>query len=222
MHIISSTRYSVQFIPDEAMEACVTCKLLHLHIASTDNYHTAIGLRWTHCNGLFFVHRLDEQIAIIDNISPWKVIDVCILLCVSIFWISLTIVWDIITHLCMCKGHTGHMKVIDSKLGWLTSDVHDIILPLMDMWECAIWIKDKMCQQNITQSCHASHKSSGQCVTRTCMNDHHHVAFVHTSTGISLHSDLIHMVKNMKIAYGRSWKSRRRNWIRDSAEVELY
>jgi hypothetical protein len=34
--------------------------------------------------------------------------------------------------LCMCKGHVGHMQVLDSKLGGLTIDLHDIVLPLMN------------------------------------------------------------------------------------------
>jgi hypothetical protein len=82
----------------------------------------------------------------------------------------------------------------------------------MDTGECAIQIRDKIYQQILTQSCRTSLKRSSQCITRICINDHHHVAFIHTSTCISLRSDLVHMVKNMKIAYGRSWKLRRRNW----------
>jgi len=41
------------------------------------------------------------------------------------------------------------------------------------------------------------------------MNDHHHVAFIHTSNYITLHSDLVQKVNILKIAYGRSLKSRR-------------
>ena len=32
----------------------------------------------------------------------------------------------------------------------------------------------------------------------------------------------MHMVEIFDIAYGKSWKSRRRSWIRQGEEVELY
>jgi len=70
MHILSPTWRSVQFVTDYAIEACQTRKLLRLYIASTDNYNTEIVFGWTNCNGSSFVLILDEQIAIIDNLSP--------------------------------------------------------------------------------------------------------------------------------------------------------
>jgi len=52
---------------------------------------------------------------------------------------------------------------------------------------------------------------------RICMNDHHHLAFIYISNYISLHSNLVHMVIIRKIAYVRSWKSKRESmeylWI---------
>jgi hypothetical protein len=48
------------------------------------------------------------------------------------------------------------------------------------------------------------------------------VVKVHPKTGqlsanyISFRSDLLHMDKELKIAYGKSWKWRRMSWIRNS------
>ena len=49
---------------------------------------------------------------------------------------------------------------------------------------------------------------------QTRMNDNRHAAFIHASNCITLHSDLVHMVEILKIAYGTSWKSRSRSCIR--------
>jgi len=61
-----------------------------------------------------------------------------ILLRVNIVSISVFKFWDMIICLGMCKGHTGHTKILDSKLTWLTIDQPDIVLPLTDKWEHAI------------------------------------------------------------------------------------
>jgi len=103
-----------------------------------------------------------------------------------------------INRLCMCKGHTGHTKVLDSKLSWLTIDLGDIVLPLIDKWERAILIRQKMYKPNLTKWCHMSHRRSSQCTMWTCMYDHHHVTFIHTSNCITLRSDLLHMVNILK------------------------
>jgi len=66
-----------------------------------------------------------------------------ILLCVSIFLISVTRLWDMIIRLCMCKSYMGHTKVLHSKPWWLKIDLRDIILPLTDKWERAIYIGTK-------------------------------------------------------------------------------
>jgi hypothetical protein len=67
-----------------------------------------------------------------------------------------------------------------------------------------------------------SHSMSGQCTTRICMNDHHHIAFIHTFNYIVLRSDWVQVVIIVKIAYSRSWKSRRSYWIWESEQVGLY
>jgi len=53
-------------------------------------------------------------------------------------------------------------------------------------------------------------------------NNHHHAAFIYVSNIITLCTDLVHMVEIFEIAYGVSWKSRRRSWIRKGEEIELY
>jgi len=137
-HIGSDTRRGTQFITNKQIEACETRKLLPLQVTTLANYHTGIGLRWTYCNGSFVVGTLYAQLVSIDNFSLRKVIGVPILLCVIIFFISLTKLWDMISCLCMCKYHTAHTKVLYSKLGWLTVDQPDIVLPITDKWQRAI------------------------------------------------------------------------------------
>jgi len=159
---------------------------------------------------------------IIDDISRWKVIGVHILLSVSIVLISLTKLWDMIIRLRMCKGHTGHMKVLDSKPSWLTTNHRDIVQPLTDKWECTIKIGDKYLKPNLSQQCYTSHRRSSQCATWICVNDHHHIASLHKSNCFTLHLDLVHMANILKIAHGRLWKSRRRNFIMQSEEVGRY
>jgi len=144
MHISSHTRWGTQFVTDKQIKACSTRKLLPQHVTSLVNYYTAIGFRWTYCNGLFVISTLPAQLVIIDNLSLRKVIGVPILLQVNIFWISVTKLWDMIICLCMCNGHTGHTQVLHSKLSWLTINQPDIVLPLTDKWEHAIQIGEKI------------------------------------------------------------------------------
>ena len=54
------------------------------------------------------------------------------------------------------------------------------------------------------------------------MNHDRHAAFIHVSNRITLSTDLVHMVEIFEIAYGASWKSRRRSWMWIGEEVELY
>jgi len=135
-HRISPTRRGTQFVTNYEIEPCWIHKLSPLHIASLANNHTWIRFRWRDCKGSFIVRRLDAQIVIVDNAYPWKAIDVSILLRVSFFLISVTKLWDMIFHLRMCNGHTGHTIVLDSKLSWLRIKQLDIILPVTVKWEC--------------------------------------------------------------------------------------
>jgi len=49
-----------------------------------------------------------------------------------------------------------------------------------------------------------------------------HAKIIPISNCITLRSDLVHMVEIFHIACGTSWKLRRRSWIRNGEEVELY
>jgi hypothetical protein len=66
------------------------------------------------------------------------------------------------------------------------------------------------------------HRKSGQCSIRISLNDDRRATFIHVSNCISLRTDLVHMVEIFEIAYGTSCESRRRSWIRDGEEIELY
>jgi len=144
MHIGSHAQRGTQFVTDEHIEACSSRKLLPMHVTSLTNCHTGIGLRWTYCIGSFVIGTLPAQLVIFDDLSLRKVIGVPILLCVSVFWISVTKLWDKIIRLCMCNGHTAHPKALDSRLSRLTMDQPDIVLPLTDKWEHASWIGNEI------------------------------------------------------------------------------
>jgi len=66
-----------------------------------------------------------------------------------------------------------------------------------------------------------SHRRSGQCSISICLHDDRHVVFTHGSNSITLHTDLVHMLQIVEIAYGTSWISRTRSWMRKGEEVEL-
>jgi len=56
---------------------------------------------------------------------------------------------------------------------------------------------------------------------RCRLNDDCHTEYNHASNLITLCTDLVHMVEMLKIAYCRSWKSRRMSWMRKGEEVGL-
>jgi len=157
-----------------------------------------------------------------DHISPRRAIGLPILLPVSCFLNAVTKLWDMLIHLCLCKGHTGDTIVLDCKSSWLTITQLDFVLPVVVKCEHKNQITDKINRQNLSQWCHTSHRGSNQCVIQICMNDHHHAAFIHASHCITLCSDLVQMVKILKIAYDRLSRLRRRSWIWEGEEVGLY
>jgi hypothetical protein len=53
-------------------------------------------------------------------------------------------------------------------------------------------------------------------------NDACHAVLIRSFNCTTLHSELMHMVKMLKIVYGRSWKLRRRSWIKNGEKVGLY
>jgi len=141
---------------------------------------------------------------------------------VNIVLISIIKIRNKIIRLCMCKGHWHHATVADSISGWLTSNKLDIDLPVTVMWECKTYIWDKVYKQNLCQWCHTGHGRSAQCVIPCSTIGHHHVVIILVWNFITHHPDLVQMFKVLIIAYGRSWKARRRTWIRNGEEVRLY
>jgi len=127
-----------------------------------------------------------------------------------------------IIRLCMCKGWTHDVKVLESKLHCKTANTFGFFLQVTVKWQSKRNVSDEMCQQNFSEWCRTSHWTSGQCTWRIDLNDNRHAAFLHESNCIILHTDLVHMVQILEVAYGRSWTSRRRSWIRNGEEVKLY
>jgi hypothetical protein len=54
------------------------------------------------------------------------------------------------------------------------------------------------------------------------MNDNRHAEFIPVSNCITHRTDLVHMINIFEIACCTSWKLRKRSWIRNGEEVELY
>jgi len=48
------------------------------------------------------------------------------------------------------------------------------------------------------------------------------VALIDASNYVNFRTNLVHMVAIFEMAYGMPWKSRRRSWIKNAEEVELY
>jgi len=78
------------------------------------NYHIDIGFRQRDVDGSCVCGRIDMQNVILDIWSRGKASCLPILLRVSFFLISVTKLWDLIIRLCMCKGRTHHVNVLES------------------------------------------------------------------------------------------------------------
>jgi len=133
-HSTADARRGARFVADRDCEASSTRKLLPLHIASLANYHIDIGFGRRHGDGSCITGSVDSQICLFDDVSRVKAICEPVLLRVSIFWISLTKLWDRIIPQCVCKGHTCHPNVLNSKSGLLTNDDLYMMLPVTDKW----------------------------------------------------------------------------------------
>jgi len=66
-----------------------------------------------------------------------------------------------------------------------------------------------------------THRRSGQSTSETRINVSRQAALVYAANYITLHSDLQHIDKKLKIAYGTLWNSRRFSWIRNGEDVGL-
>jgi len=54
------------------------------------------------------------------------------------------------------------------------------------------------------------------------MNDDCHAAFIYPFNCMTGGTNLVHMVKILKITYSSSWKSRKISWMKNGKEVGLY
>ena len=118
IHASSFALSGDRFDADSGCKACWTCKLLPLHEASLGNYHIEIRYRQRYGDGFHVARGIDSQIVSFEDLSLGKAIFVPTLLCISFFLISVSKLWDMIFHQCVCKGRTGHVNVLDSKSGW--------------------------------------------------------------------------------------------------------
>jgi hypothetical protein len=62
---------------------------------------------------------------------------------------------------------------------------------------------------------------SNKCPVWTGINASRHAASVDATNCIILHSDLLHMVENLKSAYGTSWKSRKTSWKKIGQDIGI-
>jgi hypothetical protein len=54
------------------------------------------------------------------------------------------------------------------------------------------------------------------------MNGSQHATLVHAAYWKTPHSDLVHMIKNLKIAYGTSGESRKMGRVQNRPDIALY
>jgi len=186
------------------------------------DYHIDIGFRQRDGDGFGVCGTLDMQTVILDVWSWGKGSCLPIFLCVSYFLISVTKLWDLIVRLCMCKGRTHHVNVLETESLCKTAKTFSFILQVTAKWQSKSNISEAMSNQNLSDWCHTCHGNSGQWAWRIDLNDNRYAAFIHLSNCITSRTDLVHMTEIFEIACDTSWKSRRRSWIAKGEEVELY
>jgi len=140
----SRTRHRACFLTYSQCEACSTCMLLPLHIASPANHHIESGFGQRHGDGSCVIREIDRWIGIFDVISLWKTRVVPILLCVSVFLTSVTKSWDMVFCQCLCKGRTHHAKVLEPKWSSKTANKLDFSLPISVRWESKTYISNEI------------------------------------------------------------------------------
>ena len=186
------------------------------------NYHIDIKFRRRDGDGSCVCGRTHMQTVIFDVWLRGKASCFPILLHVIFFLISVTKLWDMIIRLCMCKGWTHHVNILESKSHCKRAKMFCCILQVTVKWPSKSNISDEMCWQNLSEWSHTCHGKIGQCVWRIVLNDNHHATFIHVSNCITLRTDLVHMVEIFEIACGTWRKLRRRSRIRNGEVVELY
>ena len=104
-----------RFDTHSSCKSCSTRNCLPLHITSLLNCHIEIGYVRSYCDSSRVAGGIDSQIANFDDLSLLKPLCAPLFLLVSFFLISVTTLWDMVFHQCVCKGRAGHAKVLDSK-----------------------------------------------------------------------------------------------------------
>jgi len=108
------------------------------------NYQIDIRFWWRDGDGSCVCGRMQMQTVIFDVWSRGKASCLPTLLCVSFFLISVTKLGDMIIRLCMCKGRTHHVNVLESKSHCKTAKTFCFILQVTVKWQSKSNISDKM------------------------------------------------------------------------------
>jgi len=156
-------QYGAQFITNSECDACWTRNLLSLHIASPANHHLEFGFGQRLGDVSWVIGGMPTHICTFQVIYLQKVICVLVLLQVRIFLIPVPKLWDMRIRLCMCKGQTHHVKVLDSKSGCKATNKFNFCLPIAVKWESKRYISDEIYKQSSSDWCHTSHSKSVQC-----------------------------------------------------------
>jgi len=114
----SLARCGTRFNSDSWCKASWTSKLLPLQITCLVNCALEIRYGWRYGDSSRVAGGIDIQIVNFHNLSVVEAIWIPIVLCASFFLISVTKLRDMIFHQCVCKGRTGHAKILDSKSVW--------------------------------------------------------------------------------------------------------
>jgi len=108
------------------------------------NYHIDIGFRRRDGDGSCVCGRIAMQNIILDVWSRGRASCLPILLRVSFFLISVTKLWDLIIRLCMCKGRTRHMNILESESRCKTAKTFSFILQVTVKLQSKSNIRDEM------------------------------------------------------------------------------
>jgi len=108
------------------------------------NYHIDIRFQRRDGDGSCVCGRIHMQTVIFDIWSWGNASCLPILLSVSFFLISVTKLWDLIIRLCMCKGRTHHVNVLESESRCKTAKTFSFILQVTVKWQSKSNISDEM------------------------------------------------------------------------------
>jgi len=130
MHSITPAWYNSLFVTVYVTKVCWTWKILLRYIVFQPYYHIEIIFGRRNSDGFCVTGGVKRHIDNFDDISLEKVVHGLILVGIRFYLISVTKLWDMIIHLCMCKWWIGHANVQDSESSWLTTNEYDIILQI--------------------------------------------------------------------------------------------